>query len=250
MKRLASLLSGNRGAAGKRYAMSKFPRKTALAGAAVVTVAGYAFAAQLSPGSGPMQPYGQAQGMPQHGGMMGPMHSQMVQGHGGIGAPGVMNGHQFGPQAGRGGIPTMPGQDAFGTIQEIVSMLEADPSTDWSKVDIAALREHLIDMNEVTLHAVAQERMVDGGIEIAVTGAGRTLTAIKHMVPAHVSELRLLGWNAKTEELPDGVKLTVLANGAVGLAKLKALGFMGIMVQGTHHQVHHLMMAKGEMPAH
>jgi hypothetical protein len=230
--------------------MSKFPWKTALAGAAIVTVAGYAFAAQLSPGGGPMKPYGQAQGMPEHGGVMGPMHSQMVQGHGGIGAPGVMNGHQFGAQAGRRGIPTMPGQEAFGTIQEIVSMLEADPSTDWSKVDIAALREHLIDMNEVTLHAVAQERIVDGGIEIAVTGAGRTLTAIRHMVPAHVSELRKLGWNAKTEELPDGVKLTVLANGAVGLARLKALGFMGIMVQGAHHQVHHLMMAKGEMAVH
>ena len=30
------------------------------------------------------------------------------------------------------------------------------------------------------------------------------------------------------------------------MIKLKALGFMGIMVQGTHHQAHHLMMAKGE----
>ena len=29
--------------------------------------------------------------------------------------------------------PTMPGQDAFGAIQEIVRMLEADPNTDWSK---------------------------------------------------------------------------------------------------------------------
>ena len=28
--------------------------------------------------------------------------------------------------------PTLPGQDAFGTIQEIVRILEADPNTDWS----------------------------------------------------------------------------------------------------------------------
>jgi hypothetical protein len=27
---------------------------------------------------------------------------------------------------------------------------------------------------------------------------------------------------------------------------IRALGFMGIMVQGAHHQIHHLMMAKGE----
>ena len=51
---------------------------------------------------------------------------------------------------GEGLVPTMPGQEAFGTIQEIVRMLEADPATDWSKVNIGALREHLIDMDEVT----------------------------------------------------------------------------------------------------
>src|SRR3954462_9782731 len=62
-----------------------------------------------------------------------------------------------------GAVPTMPGQDAFGTIQEIVGILEADPATDWSKVDIEALRQHLIDMNEVTLNAKAVATPVDGG---------------------------------------------------------------------------------------
>ena len=61
-----------------------------------------------------------------------------------------------GPHVGANALPTMPGQEAFGTIQEIVRMLEADPSTDWAKVNIAALREHLIDMNEVTLRAARQ----------------------------------------------------------------------------------------------
>ena len=63
------------------------------------------------------------------------------------------------------GRPTMPGQEAFGTIQEVVQILEADPTTDWSKVNIPALREHLIDMNEVTLRAVATERALENGIE-------------------------------------------------------------------------------------
>jgi hypothetical protein len=49
--------------------------------------------------------------------------------------------------------PTMPGEDAFGAIQEIVRILDADPNTDWSKVDLEVLRQHLIDMNEVTLRA-------------------------------------------------------------------------------------------------
>ena len=144
-------------------------------------------------------------------------------------------------------IPTLPGQEAFGTIQEIVRILEADPTTDWSKVNIAALREHLIDMDEVTMRAAASERALDNGVEIAVTGEGRTLEAIKRMLPAHAHELGAIGWTAQTENLPNGVKIVVTSKDPKEVIKLKALGFMGIMVQGAHHQIHHLMMAKGEL---
>jgi hypothetical protein len=224
--------------------MSKFPWKTMLAVTAILAATVYAFA-QMSPG-GPMGMHGQMQ----QGGMMGQMHSQMMQGqdgmHGGMGGHGGMHGQQSAAT----GTPTMPGQDAFGTIQEIVQILQSDPKTDWSKVNIDALRQHLIDMNEVTLHAAAAQRMIDNGIEITVTGEGRTLEAIKRMVPAHVNELHEIGWNAKGEDLPNGVKLTVLASEAQPLTKLKALGFMGIMVQGGHHQPHHLMMAMGQFAMH
>ncbi|GGJ44648.1 hypothetical protein [Neoroseomonas lacus] len=86
-------------------------------------------------------------------------------------------------------MPTIPGQGAFGAVHEIVRLLEADPTTDWRKVNLAAPRVHLIDMNEVTLRPVAAQRGVEGGIEIAVTGDGRTLDAIRRMVPAHAQEL-------------------------------------------------------------
>lgn len=170
--------------------------------------------------------------------MHGGMHSGAGQ-HNMMGMPGDMTGQ-----------PVLPGQDAFGAIQEVVQILQADPATDWSRVNISALRQHLIDMNEVTLRAVTAERNLDNGIEIAVTGEGRTLDAIKRMVPAHVSELVKLGWNAKTDDLPNGVRLTVITIDPKETIKLHALGFMGIMVQGGHHQPHHLMMAKGEMPPH
>ena len=84
------------------------------------------------------------------------------------------------------------------------------------------------------------------GIEIAVTGEGRTRDAILRMVPAHARELAAHGWKATTVERADGVTLTVTASDQISLAKLKALGFIGIMVQGGHHQPHHLMMAKGQ----
>lgn len=128
-------------------------------------------------------------------------------------------------------------------------LLEADPNTDWSKVSIAALREHLIDMNEVTLHAAADETKLDGGVEIAVIGEARVLDAIKRMVPAHARELNgMNGWFAMTEELPNGVRLTVTSSDPKQVPKLQALGFMGLMVQGGHHQPHHLAVAAGRFP--
>jgi hypothetical protein len=230
--------------------MSKFPWKTAVAVTAILGATGYAFAQMSHDMNGPMGMHRQMmQGrMAQGSGDMSRMHEQMMQGKGGMG-PGMGKGMHNGMH-GANSVPTMPGQDAFGTIQEVVQMLEADSATDWSKVNIGVLREHLIDMNEVTLHAAASERMLDNGIEIAVTGEGRTLAAIKRMVPAHVHELKEIGWSAKTDELPNGVKLTVTASEAAPLTKLKALGFMGIMVQGGHHQPHHLMMAKGKFAMH
>ena len=57
------------------------------------------------------------------------------------------------PQQPPSPVATRAGQDAFAAIQEVVEILTADPKTDWSKVNIDALRQHLIDMNNVTLNA-------------------------------------------------------------------------------------------------
>jgi len=97
------------------------------------------------------------------------------------------------------------------------------------------------------MRARASERPLDNGIEITVTGEGRTLGAIKRMVPAHARELAGLGWSANTQDLPNGVKFVVIASDPRQVVKLRTLGFIGIMVQGAHHQPHHLMMAKGEL---
>jgi hypothetical protein len=143
--------------------------------------------------------------------------------------------------------PTMPGQDAFGAIQEIVGILEADPETDWSKVHLEALRQHLIDMNEVTLKANAEETPVDNGLEMAITGEGRTVAAIQRMVPAHARQLdQMNDWSAETELLPDGVLLTVTSDDPQQVQHIRGLGFIGLLVTGSHHQMHHLAMAKGE----
>jgi hypothetical protein len=132
-------------------------------------------------------------------------------------------------------------------VQEIVGLLEQDPRTDWTRVTLDALREHLIDMHRVTLEARADAVPVENGLRIDISGSGRTLDAIRRMVPAHATELnRLPRWNAETEALENGVRLTVTSPDPAEVAKIRGLGFIGLMASGAHHQVHHLAMAKGE----
>jgi hypothetical protein len=166
--------------------------------------------------------------MRQHQGMM-----PMMDAHGG------MHGASM--------APTMPGQDAFGAIQEIVRILDADPKTDWSKVDLEALRQHLIDMNEVTLHAEATPKQVNGGLEIAVTGAGRTLVAVQRIIPEWAKMANGLdSWTAKASRLPNGELMTVTTTNPKEVQHIRALGFIGLLASGSWHQPHHLAMAKGE----
>lgn len=144
--------------------------------------------------------------------------------------------------------PSQPGQGAFAAIQEIVAILEADPKTDWSKVDIEALRQHLIDMDAVTLRAEAKSEPVDGGLRFVVTGAGPVRDSIRRMVLAHAATMDGAGgWRMSAAATDDGASLTVIVP-PQDATKLRALGFIGVLTRGMHHQMHHLMIAKGENP--
>lgn len=148
-------------------------------------------------------------------------------------------------------LPTQPGQGAFAAIQEIVAMLDADPHTDWSKVDIDGLRRHLVDMNNVTLYAQAAATATENGVRFAVTGTGPIRESIRRMVEAHAETMS--GSNAMTiiaEDHPEGAVMTVSVGSPADLPKLKGLGFFGIMALGMHHQAHHLMIATGRAPHH
>jgi hypothetical protein len=145
--------------------------------------------------------------------------------------------------------PVMAGQDAFGAIAEIVRILEADPTTDWRTVDIERLRQHLIDMNEVVLRSRVASTAVANGLVMEISGTGRTEQAIRAMVAPHATELdRMSMWTAKAEPIAGGVRLTVLARRSDDhvIARIRALGFAGLLTQGAHHQPHHLAIARGE----
>jgi hypothetical protein len=146
--------------------------------------------------------------------------------------------------------PAQPGQDAFGAIAEVVRMLDADPTTDWSTVDLERLRQHLIDMNEVVLRAEVKQTALPGGLVMEVIGTGRTEGAIRAMLVPHAVELdRLAVYTAKTEPIPGGLRLTVTAKNSAdarAVARLRGIGFIGLLTEGGHHGPHHLAMAKGE----
>jgi hypothetical protein len=148
-------------------------------------------------------------------------------------------------------VPTQPGQSAFAAIQEIVAMLDADPDTDWSKVDIDGLRRHLVDMNNVTLYAQMAATPSENGVRFAVTGAGPVRESIRRMVTAHAETMNGTdGMTILAEDHPEGAVMTVTVADPADLAKLKGLGFFGIMTLGMHHQAHHLMIAAGHPPHH
>jgi hypothetical protein len=203
---------------------------TALGVALAGVVLAHTVLAQHPPTSGSGQSHSH-DSMPGHG---GDMHAQHMRAMHGMAA----------------GVPTMPGQDAFGAIAEIVRLLDADPATDWTKVDIERLRRHLIDMNEVVLRSAAKQTPVPGGLAMEITGTGRTEQAIRAMVLPHAVELdRMPSFAARTESIPGGVRLTVIARNpddSKVVARIRGLGFAGLISEGAHHQAHHLAMAKGE----
>jgi hypothetical protein len=146
-------------------------------------------------------------------------------------------------------VPTLPGQDAYGAISEVVRLLQSDPATDWSKVDIEALRQHLIDMNGVTLRSSVQQMAVPGGIQILVTGDPSVQGAIRRMTTSHGTALRAVGLVGVSTPIQGGSRFTVTVADTTNralLAQVRGLGFAGLMTLGNHHALHHLAIARGQ----
>ena len=153
-----------------------------------------------------------------------------------------------------GGKMPMPAQAAFGAIGEIVRMLESDPATDWSKVNLEALRQHFVDMDEVTMRSRIVQHQVAGGFVADVTGPAATAAAIRRMVPSHAKMFESSPeFDAKVVTIPSGVRLTLLARNPSDsglVARVRGLGAIGFLTEGDHHAAHHLAIARGDAMAH
>lgn len=148
-----------------------------------------------------------------------------------------------------GGMPGETGQGAFAAIQEIVAMLDANPATDWAKVDIEALRQHLIDMNNVTLGAAVEAKELEGSVQFSVSGDGLVRESVRRMVQVHATTMNDLdGWKFAAAPSDASAVLTVSPPDQASMVELRALGFIGVMARGMHHQQHHWMLAIGMDP--
>jgi hypothetical protein len=145
------------------------------------------------------------------------------------------------------GVLTEPGQGAFAALSEVVRVLEADADTDWSRVDLAGLRAHLVDMDRLVSDAVVTETDLLGGLLMMATGDLETIATLRRMVPAHAAQLaRDDRWTVDAAEVETGVELRVTSDDPAVVARIKGLGFFGLMASQDHHREHHLMMAVGD----
>lgn len=159
------------------------------------------------------------------------------------------------PSAPAAAVPTQAGSAPFAALAEVVALLEADPATNWSRVRIDRLRDHLVDMHRVTVEAEVAVRVVPGGAAYTVTGRGATVGAIQRMTAAHGAMLNAGGaLRVITTRTPAGARVVITAadpGDARAVARVRGLGFHGFLVLDDHHGAHHLALARGDaMPDH
>lgn len=140
-----------------------------------------------------------------------------------------------------------PGQAGFAALSEVVRRLMADDQTDWSQVDVAALRQHLVDMDRLVTLVEAEATEIDGGAEFRVSLSGPTGDTARRMIPAHAPVLNAeTGWKSDVEI--EGETLVWRVQSEIEADIIRALGFHGLMAVGDHHRAHHWAIASGRSP--
>lgn len=143
-------------------------------------------------------------------------------------------------------MPTEPGDASFAAISEIVKILAQDPDTDWERVDIDALRVHLVDMTQLILGASVETEEIPNGLRMTISRSGRPGEAASRMVPAHGPVLASeTGWSSIVVSNERSITWTVTDPEDGDVSQIISLGFFGLMATGDHHRAHHIAIAKG-----
>lgn len=143
------------------------------------------------------------------------------------------------------------GNDIFAALQEVISALNADPKTDWSEVNLTALKEHLLDMRDMVINVeLVSKKALKNGSEILIKPTNkRARQAMKRVLSGHPAQLKQeTGWNMSVTKQTDTYLLTTTTENQAEVSKIIGLGYIGLMAHGSHHQPHHWSMATGSNP--
>ena len=147
-------------------------------------------------------------------------------------------------------VLTEAGTDPFAVIQEAITLLEANPDTDWSMVNIEALRLHLVEMQDMTLNVNVIQQPINFGFQAVITPTTkRALQSMSRIFSAHPSIIKEeTGWDMFVTDNNGIFTIEVTSNQLQEVDKIRGLGYIGIMAYGNHHQPHHWAMASGDNP--
>jgi hypothetical protein len=146
---------------------------------------------------------------------------------------------------------TEPGNDVFATLQEAVNQLLQDDSTDWEKVDLESLRQHLIDMENFTVNVqVISKSDVEQGVQVIIEpSTTQAADSLDRALSAHPAVLEQeTGWSMVSENSGKRYEIQITSTNSDDVMKIRALGYIVIMTMGNHHQPHHWAMASGNNP--
>jgi len=147
-------------------------------------------------------------------------------------------------------VLTEAGTDPFAVIQEAIALLEVNPDTDWSVVNIEALRSHLVEMQDMTLNVTVEQQPINLGFMAVITPTtDRALESMIQVLSAHPSQMKIeTGWDMTVTNNNGAFTISVTTDQLLDVDKIRGLGYIGIMAYGNHHQPHHWAMASGENP--
>lgn len=146
---------------------------------------------------------------------------------------------------------TEAGNDVFSTIQEVIKQLENNPDTDWSKVNIEALRQHLLDMNDMALNVeVINQKPLENGLTVTLQTqtprAEKTMAKVFKVHPMHLK--RETGWDMQVVQNNQQFIVTTTTKDLTQVKKIIALSYIGLMAYGNHHQPHHWGISTSQNP--
>lgn len=146
---------------------------------------------------------------------------------------------------------TEPGNAIFATIQEVVNQMLLDDDTDWEKVDLESLRQHLIDMENFTVNVqVISKTNIEQGIQVIIEPSTiQAAGSLDRALSAHPAMLEQeTGWRMVSDKSGNKYRLEITSTNPEDVIKIRGLGYIGIMTMGSHHQPHHWAMASGNNP--